>query len=205
MMPRTVAIPLAALAVVTTVCAQEPPLPPDSLQRPGVLLHEIKLDAGMTVADIGTGLGNMLAMLSRRAGPTGRVLAEDTEDQLLAAAKETAVTQNLTNITFIKGTDTDPKLPEGQVDVAFAFDVYHHFPNPEKMLAAIYKSLRPDGRLIIVEYYKRESAMPDGKALTRIRLDLPDMIKELEANHFHLVEEKEYLKNSQYLLILEKS
>lgn len=199
------AIPLLALAVAATAYAQEPPLPPDSLQRPGVLLHEMKLDAGMTVADIGTGLGNMLAMLSRRVGPTGRVLAEDTEDPLLAAAKETAATQNLGNVTFIKGTETDPKLPDSQVDVVFAFDVYHHFASPEKMLAAIYKSLRPEGRLVIVEYYKRESAMPDGKALTRIRLDLPDMIKELEANHFHLVEEKEYLKNSQYLLILEKS
>jgi ubiquinone/menaquinone biosynthesis C-methylase UbiE len=202
---REIVIPLFALAAVTAVWAQEPPLPPDSLQRPGVLLNKMKLDAGMTVVDLGTGLGNMLAMLSRRVGPTGRVLAEDTEDQLLAAAKEMAVTQNLTNVTFIKGTDADPKLPEGQVDLVFAFDVYHHFANPEKILAAIYKSLRPEGRLAIVEYYKRESAMPDGKALTRIRLDLPEMIKELEANHFHLVEEKEYLKNSQYLLILEKS
>ena len=73
------------------------------------------------------------------------------------------------------------------------------------MLAAFYKALRPDGRLVIVEYYKRESAMPDGKALTRIRLDLPEMIKELEANRFHLIEEKEYAKNMQYMLILEKS
>ncbi len=108
-------------------------------------------------------------------------------------------------MTFIKGSETDPKLPEGQVDIVFAQDVYHNFTNPEKMLAAFYKALRPEGRLIIVEYYKRESAMPDGKALTRIRLDLPDMIKELEANRFHLIEEKEHTKNVQYLLILEKS
>jgi ubiquinone/menaquinone biosynthesis C-methylase UbiE len=183
----------------------QPPLPPDSLQRPGVLLREMKLEPGMTVADIGTGLGNMLPMLSRRAGPSGRVLAEDTGDELLAAAKQLAQNQNLENVTFIKGTETDPNLPGGQVDVIFAFEVYHHFSDPAKMLAAFYKALRPDGRLVIVEHYKRESALPDGKALTRIRLDLPDMIKELEANRFHLVEEKEYAKNAQYMLILEKS
>jgi ubiquinone/menaquinone biosynthesis C-methylase UbiE len=199
---------LALLGFVVAAAAQtpaQPALPNDSLQRPGVLIREMKLEPGMTVADIGTGIGNMLPLLSRRVGPTGRVLAEDTEDELLAAAKGAAQNQNLENVTFIKGTDTDPKLPEGQVDVVFAFDVYHHFSTPEKMLAAFYKALRPEGRLVIVEYYKRESAMPDGKALTRIRLDLPEMIKELEANRFHLIEEKEYAKNMQYMLILEKS
>jgi cyclopropane fatty-acyl-phospholipid synthase-like methyltransferase len=200
-------LPLALAAALSVSAQTAPPAPldPDSLQRPGVLIREMKLQPGMTIADIGTGIGNMLPLLSRRVGPTGRVLAEDTEDEFLAAAKDSAANQGLDNITFIKGTDTDPKLPEGQVDIVFALDVYHHFSKPENMLAAFYKALRPDGRLIIVEYYKRETAMPDGKALTRIRLDLPDMIKELEANHFHLIEEKEHTKNVQYMLILEKS
>ena len=84
-------------------------------------------------------------------------------------------------------------------------DVYHHFDYPEKMLAALYKALKPDGKLVVVEYYKRESAMPNGRALTHIRLDMPDLIKELEANHFHLLREQEHVKNVQYLLVLEKS
>ena len=159
----------------------------------------------MTVADIGTGIGNMLALLSHRVGPTGRVIAEDTEEDFLAAARDVAESQSLRNVTFIKGEEGDPKLPEAQVDIVFAYDVYHNFKDPEKMLAAFHKALRPDGKLVIVDYYKRESAMPDGKALTRIRLDMPDVIKELEANHFHLIEEKEYVKNVQYVLILEKS
>ena len=40
---------------------------------------------------------------------------------------------------------------------------------------------------MIVEYYKTPEAMPNGRALTHIRLDMPDVIKEIEANHFHLV------------------
>ncbi len=200
-------VSLVLLGFAPALAAQTPAavLAPDSLQRPGVLIREMKLKPGMTVADIGTGIGNMLPFLSRSVGSTGRVLAEDTEDEFLSAAKSAAQNQNLANITFIKGTDDDPKLPEGQVDIVFALDVYHHFTNPEKILAAFYKALRPEGKLVIVEYYKRESAMPNGKALTRIRLDLADMIKELEANHFHLVEEKEYAKNVQYMLVLEKS
>ena len=108
-------------------------------------------------------------------------------------------------MTFIKGTETDPGLPEGQLDMALALDVYHHFDYPEKMLAAIHKALKDGGKLIVVEYYKRESAMPNGRALTHIRLDMPDVIKEVEANHFHLLEEKEHVRDVQYMLILEKN
>jgi predicted methyltransferase len=111
---------------------------------------------------------------------------------------------NLTNVTFVKGAETDPNLPEGQVDMELVLDAYHHFDYPEKMLAALHKALRPEGKLVIVEYYKRESAMPNGRALTHIRLDMPDLIKEVEANHFHLILEKEHVKNVQYMLVLEK-
>jgi predicted methyltransferase len=83
-------------------------------------------------------------------------------------------------------------------------DAYHHFDYPEKMLAALHRALKPEGKLVIVEYYKRASAMPNGRALTHIRLDMPDVIKEVEANHFHLILEKEQIKNVQYMLVLEK-
>jgi ubiquinone/menaquinone biosynthesis C-methylase UbiE len=177
----------------------------EATQKPGELIKSMGLEPGMTVADVGTGVGFMLPFLSRRVGPAGRVLAEDIFDDFLAGAKQTAEEQKLSNITFIKGTETDPNLPEGQVDMELVLDAYHHFDYPEKMLAALYKALKPDGRLVIVEYYKRESAMPGGRALTHIRLDMPDVIKEVEANRFHLLMEKEHIKNVQYMLLLEKS
>ena len=177
----------------------------DQSIRPGQLMNEIGLKPGMSVADVGTGVGYMLPFLSKRAGETGHVFAEDIEDDFLAMARQTAENQGLKNVTFVKGTTTDPKLPDGGMDIILVLDAYHHFDYPEKMLASIYKSLRPDGKLVIVEYYKRQDAMPNGRALTHIRLDMPDVIKEIEANHFHLVEEKERIKNVQYLLILEKS
>jgi ubiquinone/menaquinone biosynthesis C-methylase UbiE len=177
----------------------------DQNMKPGQLMNEMGLKPGMTVADVGTGVGYMLPFLSRRVGADGRVLAEDIEDDFLAMARQTADNQKLTNVTFIKGETADPKLPEGAVDIILVVDAYHHFDYPEKMLASIHKSLKPEGRLVIVEYYKRASAMPNGRALTHIRLDMPDVIKEIEANHFHLIEEKERIKNVQYMLVLEKS
>jgi ubiquinone/menaquinone biosynthesis C-methylase UbiE len=177
----------------------------EQTQKPGELIKSMGLEPGMTVADVGTGVGYMLPFLSRRVGPAGRVLAEDIFDDFLAGAKQTSEDQKLSNITFIKGAETDPHLPEGQADMELVLDAYHHFDYPEKMLAALRKALKPDGKLIVVEYYKRESAMPGGRALTHIRLDMPDVIKEIEANHFHLLMEKEHIKNVQYMLVLEKS
>jgi ubiquinone/menaquinone biosynthesis C-methylase UbiE len=176
----------------------------DEIQRPRELVRTMGIERGMTVADVGTGIGYMLPFLSRAVGPEGRVIAEDIFDDFLAGARQRAENQHLENITFLKGTATDPGLPEGQLDTVLALDVYHHFDYPEKMLAAIHKALKPDGKLIIVEYYKRPDAMPNGMAMTHIRLDMPDVIKEVEANHFHLVMEKETIRNSQYLLMLEK-
>ena len=177
----------------------------DQQQKPGVLIHEMGLQPGMTVADVGTGVGYMLPFLSKRVGPEGHVIAEDIFDDFLAAARQTVDRQGLTNVTFVKGTEESPNLPEGQVDIVLALDVYHHFNYPEKMLASIHKALKPGGKLVIVEYYKRESAMPGGRAISHIRLDMPDVIKETEANHFHLIEEKEHVRDVQYMLILERN
>ena len=177
----------------------------DRQQKPGQLVHDMGLQKGMTVADIGTGIGYMLPALSRAVGPDGKVIAEDIFDDFLKAARERAENQKLANVAFVKGTETDPNLPEGQVDQALVLDAYHHFDYPEKMLAAIHKALKPSGKLVVVEYYKRPDAMPNGRALTHIRLDMPDAIKEIEANHFHLIMEKETIHNVQYMLVLEKS
>jgi ubiquinone/menaquinone biosynthesis C-methylase UbiE len=177
----------------------------DEKQKPRELLKAMELRPGMTVADVGTGIGYMLPFLSRWVGPNGHVIAEDIFDDFLASAKQRVHNQKLENVTFVKGTETDPELPEGAVDMVLALDVYHHFDFPDKMLAAIHKALKPDGKLVVVEYYKREEAMPNGRALTHIRLDMPDAIKEIEANHFHLISEREHIPDSQYMLILRKN
>jgi predicted methyltransferase len=151
----------------------------DERQKPRELVQAMGLQKGMTVADVGTAIGYMLPFLSRAVGPS--------------------------NVTLIKGTEKDPLLPAGAVDQALVLDAYHHFDFPEMMLAAIHKALKPGGKLVIVEYYKTEAAMPNGRALTHIRLNKPEVVKEIEANHFRLVSEREQIKDVQYMLVLEKN
>lgn len=172
----------------------------DARQKPEELVRAMALQPGMVVADIGTGPGYMLPFLSRAVGEKGRVVAEDIQDDFLAKARTKAESDKLSNVTFIKGSETDPMLPEGGVDVALALDSYHHYDYPQKMLAGIRKGLKPGGKLVLVEYYKRREAMPNGRALEHIRIDAPDVIKEIESNGFRLESQREHIKDSQYML-----
>jgi len=173
----------------------------DANQKPGELVAGLGLKPGMTVADIGTGPGYLLPHLSAAVAPGGKVLAEDIFDDFLAAARQRASAANLKNVEFIKGTERSPALPGG-VDVILALDSYHHYNYPQDMLSGFRKALKPDGRLIIVEYYKRPGAM-DGtdRALTHIRLDDAGVIREVEAAGFVLEKEHETIPKSQYMCI----
>jgi predicted methyltransferase len=177
----------------------------EETQNPGEIVRAMRIEPGMTVADVGTGIGFMLPYLSRAAGPQGKVIGEDIFDDFLAGARQLAESRQLKNVTFVKGTETDPLLPVGQVDRILVLDAYHHFDYPEKMLAALHKALKPGGAIVIVEFYRRPEAMSNGRAMTHLRLDMADVIKEVEANHFRLVSQKELNKNVQYLLMLEKN
>jgi len=90
------------------------------------------------------------------------------------------------------------------LDLALTLDVYHHFDYPDQMLANIAKALKPRGRFVIVDFYKRPEAMPSGNAMQHIRLDLDDVIREVEQNGFKLVKTSEHLPKSQYIAIFVK-
>jgi ubiquinone/menaquinone biosynthesis C-methylase UbiE len=176
----------------------------DQRQKPAELVRTMDLRPGMTVADIGTGVGYMLPFLSKAVGAQGHVVAEDIFDDFLAQAKTRTSQDGLTNVTFVKGTEHAPQLAENSVDVALALDSYHHYDYPADMLAGLHKGLKPGGRLVIVEYYKSKTAMPGGNALQHIRLDKPDLIKEVEANRFRLLSSHDHIPASQYMVVFQR-
>jgi ubiquinone/menaquinone biosynthesis C-methylase UbiE len=180
----------------------------DETQHPRELVEAMGLRERMKVADVGTGIGYMLPYLSHAVGPAGVVYAEDIAPDFIEKARLRASSTGLTNIKFILGTDRDPKLPGGVLDAVLVLDTYHHFDYPEAMLRDIRESLVSDGKVYIVDYYKRPNAMGPGsgdRAVQHIRLDLDDMIKEVEENGFHLVSKREHIPGSQYIAVFEKA
>jgi len=165
----------------------------DKTQKPEEIIAALHLRRGATVADIGTGTGYMLPHLSRAVGPQGKVFGEDIQNDFLDKARARAASDKLTNTELFLGDENDPKLPAASVDVALVLDVYHHFDYPDKMLANIAHSLKQTGRLVIIDYYKKN--MPG-----HIRLERDDVIKEIEAAGFKLVSKVDSIGANQYML-----
>ena len=175
----------------------------DARQRPQELVKALGIARGQTVADLGTGVGYLLPYLSEAVGGNGIVMAQDIFPDFLAKARATAETERLNNVRFVLGTTTDPKLAVHSCDVILVLDAYHHFDFPQKMLARIKAAMKPGGKLAIVDYYKRAGAMPGGDAVNHIRLDIDDMVREVEAEGFKAVSRKEHIPQSQYLVMFE--
>jgi predicted methyltransferase len=176
----------------------------DAQQRPKELVAAMKLQPGMTVADLGTGVGYMLPYLSAAVGPGGKVIAEDIFPDFLEKARAKAAAEKLGNVTFVLGTDRDPKLPASALDAVLVLDVYHHFDYPAQMLAAISKSLKQDGRLFVVEYHRNEESMAGGYAMKHIRLGRDEAIKEIEANGFGAEEVHDHVPRVQWMATFRK-
>lgn len=164
------------------------------------IIAALPLKPGMAVADIGTGAGVMLPLFSKAVGGRGKVFSQDIFPDFLDRARRNSAKQGLRNVEYVLGTEKDTKLPAGCCDLAVTIDSYHHFDYPPEMLASIARALKPSGMLVIVDYYKRLGAMgPRTDAVEHVRLDMDDVIKEVEANGFQLIEKREHVPASQWM------
>lgn len=175
--------------------------------KPAELVSRLNVAPGSTVVDLGTGTGTLLEALSKAVGPKGRVVAEDIHSDFLERARSRAGSNNLRNIEFLLGTETDPKLPPHTADLVVVLDAYHHFDYPEKMLSGIGSGLRPGGRLAIVEYHKKRGAMevddPDF-AIRHVRASAEQVEKEVGAAGYRLLWRRDHAPGSQYIAMFQK-
>lgn len=173
----------------------------DERQRPAELVRSLKIRPGSVVVDVGCGSGYMEPYFSAAVGPTGKVIAEDVRTEFLDAARKQAERLKLANVRFVMGSADDPKLPAHAADLIFLLDVYHHFDDPQQVLAALHKALAPGGRMAIVDYYKRPKAMPGMDAVKHIRADRDQVLREVESAGFRLTSQFEHIPDSQYVAI----
>jgi len=132
----------------------------ESEEDPAQMLGQLGLKAGMVVCDMGCGNGFYSLTLAEKVGPTGKVLAVDIQPQMLQMLSRRAAEAKLENIDMILGTVADPKLPTEEVDLILMVDVYHEFSHPQAMLASIRKSLKPNGRIALVEFREEDPSVP---------------------------------------------
>lgn len=120
-------------------------------EQPTKLIKALNLQPNDVVADIGAGTG----FFSFRIVPllrSGKVLAVDIQPEMLNIIDSIKKEKHITNVESVLGSVSNPNLPPESVDLALMVDAYHEFSYPKEMMQGIVRSLKPGGRVVLVEY-----------------------------------------------------
>jgi predicted methyltransferase len=122
----------------------------DVWQKPHEVIRALALKPDAVIADIGSGTG-YFSMRFAHMVPKGRVYGVDTEPDMVKYLAERAKREGLGNITAVKADPGDPRLPE-KADLVILVDVYHHVENRERYFSRLLESLKPGGRVAVIDF-----------------------------------------------------
>jgi ubiquinone/menaquinone biosynthesis C-methylase UbiE len=177
-------IPLLLLLLVPAA-AQQTALTEGQIKAAELEVPELAklldLKPGMHVADVGAGFGAWTVRLAKVVGPSGHVYATDIGSAQLAALRDYAKREGLTNVTVIEGAAQTTNLPALCCDAILLRDAYHHLTEPEKILASLAAALKPGGRLAVIDFPPRpNSDVPAGVPANRGGHGVPPQVVERE-------------------------
>jgi ubiquinone/menaquinone biosynthesis C-methylase UbiE len=171
----------------------------DEWQRHDKIMDVLGIGEASVVADLGAGSGWFTIKLAGRVGPNGMVYAEDVQRQMIQAIKIRVDRLGLKNVTTVLGTSTDPRLPV-PIDAVLIVDAYHEMEQPVMLLRNLATSLKPRGRIGIVDFTK-DGGGP-GPAMEE-RVDPEAVIRDAQQAGLALRSRETFLKY-QYMLVFEK-
>jgi predicted methyltransferase len=156
------------------------------------------LKPGMAVADVGAGTGLFTRLFARAVGPKGKVYAVDIARKFIEHIDKTCKEQGLKNVVGIVCKPDSAELPAHSVDLIFICDTYHHFEFPAKTLQSLHRALRPHGQLILIDFRRIKGKSSDW-VWNHVRAGQEIFTREIEAEGFKAVEEKEFLKENYFV------
>lgn len=171
----------------------------ESSEQPEQAIASLNLKPTDIVADIGAGTGYFTFRISRFV-PQGKVLAVDVQPEMLALMNFVKTQENIQNVQPILGTEDHPNLPESTIDLALMVDAYHEFQYPQEMMQGIVKSLKPGGRVVLLEY-RQENPLIFIKGLHK--MSEKQVKKEMAAVGLNWKETQDFLPQ-QHFLVFEK-
>lgn len=166
----------------------------DAWQKPHAVIKALALKPDARVADLGAGTGYFSARLANML-PKGRVYAVDIESDMVRYLEARAKREKLRNLTAVAGAPDDPRLPE-KVDLVLLVDVYHHIEDRARYFRKLSASLRPGGRIAVIDFTLDSPQGPPRAARVA-----PETVKaEMKAAGHALAAEHRFLPH-QYFLV----
>jgi predicted methyltransferase len=163
-------------------------------EKPELIMDAIGVAEGSKVAELGAAGGWFTLQLAERVGPNGRVYAEDIQRAMLDGISRRMQSENITYVTTVLGTPSDPHLPPG-LDAALISDAFHEMDDPEDptlvvtLLRNVGLSLKPQGRLGILDWTPGDGGPgPEAKH----RIDPQRIIKAATAAGLQLIKREDF-------------
>jgi ubiquinone/menaquinone biosynthesis C-methylase UbiE len=127
------------------------------------LFDVLEVQPGMVVADVGAGQGELTVVLAQRVGSNGRVYATEIDRGRLGEIRSATERAHAENVTVVEGAAASTNLPDACCDAIVLREVYHHLTDPADLDASLNRSLKPGGKLAIIDFPPRKgSSLPNG-------------------------------------------
>jgi SAM-dependent methyltransferase len=168
----------------------------DEWQKPHEVIQALALKPDAVIADIGSGTGYFAVRLANMV-PQGRVYGVDVEPDMVRYLAERAKREQRANLISVAGTPADPRLPE-KADLILMVDVYHHVDDRVRYFRNLRASLKPEGRVAIIDFRLDSPVGPPRAA----RIPPGQVTAELQSAGYRLASAHDFLPN-QYFLVFE--
>ena len=168
-------------------------------EAPDQAVQAMQLSPDAVVADIGAGTGYFTFRMAALV-PAGRVYAVDIQPEMLTIIRKRMQRRSVENVIPVKGEADNPGLPAGAIDAVLLVDAYHEFAYPYEMMNGIVRSLRPGGKVFLIEYRGEDPLIPI-KPLHK--MSQQQAIKEMRAVGLVWVETRHFLP-TQHFMVFEK-
>ncbi len=193
---------LALLLLVGCACGGD-----DRVAEAEKLIALLNLEPGATVGEIGAGNGEMAVVFATVIGPTGRLYATEIEQSKRDDVSAVVADAGLDNVTVLEARLSSANLPAKCCDVVYLRRVYHHFTDAGAINQSIFNSLKPGGRLAVIDFEERSLLpKPEGVADSRPGHGVPTdlLISELEDAGFSIEQRIDEWPNDGYCVIARK-
>jgi ubiquinone/menaquinone biosynthesis C-methylase UbiE len=166
-------------------------------ERTDLLLANLPINPGDNIADIGAGTGFFSIPMAELSGAEGTVYAVDIQPEMLARIQKRAAKAGVTNLKLVLATEKSPALPANTIDLVLMVDAYHEFAWPREVMSAVYESLAPGGKVVLIEYRAEGPAMP---ILRLHKMSEQQVRREMAAVGLEFVENGDFLPQQHFLI-----
>jgi len=163
---------------------------------------------GTIVADIGAGDGEYSFAALEHVGAAGKVYATEIDAKKLEELRAEVTKRKLKNVTVVESKVDDTGLPTTCCDAIFLRHVYHHLTKPVEFDAKLVRSLKPGGRLAIIDFPPRSGLDPvEGVPANRGGHGIPQkiVVEELTAAGLQLEKVVTDWPDNDYCVLFVKS